>query len=351
MATVANQLDLTLERPDPLGVLETTAPVVAAARSVRIVPGAVTRLAERLAGAGVRPTGALPVPAWDERYHWPVKDGRGVNAILLLDALNFCFWAAPGEPRWELTYRGERLDGYQALAAALKRAIEEEECPLWDADFLQQMSEDDAESIFHPEGQSAGRIPLFEARLANMREVGRVLCRRYDGWFGAAIEATGRSAPALVRRLVEEFPSFDDAAEYDGREVRFYKRAQICAGDLHGATATNGANGARRSLLRDLDALTAFADYKVPQILRAEGVLAYEPALAARIDAREVLEAGSPEEVEIRAATVWAVEALRRALAERGVRALPFEIDWLLWTNAQDRTDMAPYHRTRTAYY
>lgn len=340
MATVVGELDLTLEGPDALGVLETTAPVVAAARSVRIVPDAIARVADRLAD---RP---LPVPTWNDRYHWSDESGRAVNTVLLLDALNFCFWSAPGEPRWEVTYRGERLNGYWALAAALKRAIEEEGCPLWDADFLQSISAEDADSIFHPEGHSAGTIPLFGARLANMREVGRVLCRRYDGWFGTAIEAVGGSAPALVRRLVEEFPSFDDATEYDGREVRFYKRAQICAGDLYGAFGGRGWGA-----LGDLDALTAFADYKVPQVLRAPGILSYAPALAARLAAWEPLPAESPEEVEIRAATVWGVELLRRALAQRGVSTRPCELDWTLWTLAQDQPDLEPYHRTRTVFY
>ncbi len=340
MATAMNELDLALDGPDTIGVLETTAPVVQAARSVRLYPEAIARIAERLAAAG------LTVPAWDKHYHWSDDAGRAVNVVLLLDALNFCFWADLGESRWQLTYEGEQLDGYWALAAALKRAIEVEDCPLWDADFLEEISEEDANCIFHPDGQSSGRIPMFAARLANMHEVGRVLNRKYDGWFGAAIEAEDRSAPALVRRLVADFPSFDDATTYAGREVRLYKRAQICASDLYGVF-----DGRNWGALRDLDVLTAFADYKVPQILRAEGILTYAPDLAASVDALEPLMAGSPEEVEIRAATVWGVELLRRALAERGVTARPFEIDWLLWTLAQGRQDMAPYHRTRTVFY
>ena len=191
MATTASELDLTLGGPDALGVLETTAPVAAAARSVRIRPEAIARVAGALAG---RP---LPVPNWDKRYHWTDGAGRTVNVLLLLDALNFSFWPEPGAERWELEYGGERLDGYWALAAALKRAIEEEDCPLWDADFLSDIDEDDANCIFHPEGKSAGRIPMFKTRLANMREVGRVLGRKYDGWFGAAIEAAGGSAQVV----------------------------------------------------------------------------------------------------------------------------------------------------------
>jgi hypothetical protein len=344
MSTTASSLDLTLECPDALGVLETTAPVVAAARSVRIDPDAIARAAERL--AALSNDGRLVVPAWDKHYHWHDDHGRAVNVTLVLDALNFCFWADPGEDRWKITYEGEVLDGYWALAAAIKRAIDENECPLWDADFLADMDEDDANEIFHPEGISSGRIPMFVTRIANMREVGRVLARKYDGWFGAAIEAAEGSAPALVQRVVQDFPSFDDVTTYNGREVRLYKRAQILASDLYGALDGRGWGD-----LRDLGQLTAFADYKVPQLLRAEGILVYTPDLAARIASRAELAPECPEEVEIRAATVWGVELLRRAIADRGVSARAFEIDWYLWTLAQGRHDMEPYHRTRTVFY
>jgi hypothetical protein len=144
MATLAEMVDLTIEGPDTLGVLATTAPVVAAARSVRIVPEALAAIAKEVAVRAER--GTLVVPPWDKHYHWHDDRGRAVNVTLLLDALNFSFWAEPGEGRWTLTYDGEALDGYWALAAALKRAIEVDGCPLWDADFLQQIGDEDTEN-------------------------------------------------------------------------------------------------------------------------------------------------------------------------------------------------------------
>ena len=62
---------------------------------------------------------------------------------------------------------------------------------------------------------------------------------------------------------------------------------------------------------------------------------------------------GDPREVEIRAATVWGCELLRQGLERlRGGSPLrAFEVDWLLWSDAQGRTISRPYHRTRTIYY
>jgi len=70
------------------------------------------------------------------------------------------------------------------------------------------------------------------------------------------------------------------------------------------------------------------------------------------VDAHVLLEAGSPEEVEIRANTIVAVEMLRQKLSRRGWECRAFEIDWILWNLGQeDRFREKPYHRTVTHYY
>ena len=53
-----------------------------------------------------------------------------------------------------------------------------------------------------------------------------------------------------------------------------------------------------------------FADNLVPHVLRLDGILSYDPALVARIDRGELIEHGSPEEIEIRACALHAVELI-----------------------------------------
>ncbi len=48
-----------------------------------------------------------------------------------------------------------------------------------------------------------------------------------------------------MRRVVEDFPSFDDVTTYADRPVRLYKRAQILAFDLYGALAPAGSPARR----------------------------------------------------------------------------------------------------------
>ena len=44
-------------------------------------------------------------------------------------------------------------------------------------------------------------------------------------------------------------------------------------------------------------------------------------------------------------------ELLRDALAELGISLWAFQIDWLLWNQAQGMPMQHPYHLTRTIYY
>ncbi len=320
-----------------LGVLDSTRRVVERAVPVSIDQDAVDALATRLAGRGVE------APEWRVWPHWwPVNGeeaGKAADYVLVLDALNFCFW---GEPRWKVEYEGQVLDGYWALAASLRRALESG-TPLLDPAYLASIDEVAVRRIFAGEAE----IPLLAERVANLREVG-VGLQAAGGSFAEIVRSAGGNGEALVSEVVRRFPSFDDVASYDGEPVLFHKRAQILVSDLHGIYEGQGLGA-----FSDLDRLTAFADYKIPQVLREAGILVYSPALAETVDAQQLIPPGDPREVEIRAATIWGCELLRQALAQ--VRLGPplraFEVDWLLWSDAQGRTISRPYHRTRTIYY
>ncbi|MBI5878001.1 MAG: hypothetical protein HZB53_10135 [Chloroflexi bacterium] len=317
---------------DPLGVRASAQAVMAQARYVSIDEG---NLAQTCAAFEAR----LRVPEWNTHYHFGDGTARTANYILLLDALNFSFW---DDPRWRITYHGERLDGYWALAAALKRAIEEGD-DITDARRMAAMDETALAHVLRGDHH----IPLFAARLAHIHEVGDGLLAKYDGQAARLIERCSFDAATIAAQVVADFPSFRDEAVYHGQTVKIYKRAQIFAADLYGAY-----HGVGSGALRGMDALTCFADYKLPQILRRFGIMHYTDDLARRVDARVELPPGSDEEIEIRAATIVAVECMREMLAARDLKLSSVEIDWALWDAAQGAPpDGKPYHRTRTIYY
>ena len=329
-----------------INILPTIQPVIEQARWVAIDDIAIRRTAAHLADAGA------PLPDWGQELHPVGRDeAETATLVLVLDVLNFCFWPLPGRPlgargkRWNVAYKGESYDGYMALAVALRKAVETG-APLADPEYLCGLDLGQVRELLAPEPGSQ-EIPLIAARLAHLREAGQALRERWDGSFATPILAAGGSAAALIDEVLAALPSFRDTAVYRGHEVRFYKRAQILTADLHGALHGGGLGA-----FHDLDQLTAFADYKVPQILRQFGMLRYRPELVQSIAGYELIPPGDEREVEIRAATIWAVELLRQALAERG-RSLPAcELDWLLWNAAQTLpADAEPYHRTLTVYY
>ncbi len=265
--------------------------------------------------------------------------------LFVVDTVNFSFWPDHGKPRWSVEYGGRKWSGYWALAASLKRAYEEG-LPITNAAFLAELSRDTLENIFRGKGE----IPLFEARLSNLREAGRILLTNFNGDVMELIEAAEKSAEKLVELVVLNFPSFRDEALYEGSRVFFWKRAQLYAFDLY--TTFNGKGPGE---FHDLDVLTAFADYKLPQVLRALGVIRYSEELSSKIDRRVLIEPGSDEEVEIRSATVQAVELLRQAIEEltRPREPIPAaRIDQFLWYLGQeDAFRIMPYHLCRTIFY
>ena len=317
-------------------VLETAKNVAEKSRHVLINHEAVKKYRHELAEGG------LPVPNWDAEHHFKGSDEETIAYLLAVDTLNFCFWPPPGEKKWEISYKGKNYSGYYGLAVSLKRALESD-IILTDEAFLNSLTL----KRLRDEFSGTGVLQLLEERLLNLQEMGRVLMDKYNGRASEVVAAAGGSAINLVRRLATDFPSFRDQASYHGQEVFFYKRAQLFAADLYGALGGKGLGS-----FRDIKELTAFADYKLPQVLRHVGVLEYAPALMQKVDRMIHLDPGCEEEVEIRASTIWAVELIRQAMKRLGKDVHANEIDWLLWNLGQDdRFRAKPYHRTVTIFY
>jgi hypothetical protein len=317
-------------------VLESTREIAAKSRLVQIDHDLLAPFCEELMKGGSR------IPTWDEAFHFNDGTEETVTYLLVLDTLNACFWPAAGTVRWEIDYDSARLSGYYGLAACLKRAFESG-MEIRSAERLASLSRDDLAAVF----TGRGTLQLMERRLEALRELGRSLLSAYEGKAHRLVESARGSAVGLAELLADTFSSFRDVATYQGRKVYFYKRAQIFAMDLYAAFG-----GKRWGHFEDLDELTAFADYKLPQVLRHVGILRYAEELAHKVDQKILLEAGSAEEVEIRANTIWAVELIRQELNGKGSPVKACEVDWILWNMGQvDAFRKKPYHRTATIFY
>jgi hypothetical protein len=195
-------------------------------------------------------------------------------------------------------------------------------------------------------------LPCEDERARVLRQTAAILGAQFDGAAASLVAMARGSASVLVSLVVAHFPAFRDAAVYKGRQVCFYKRAQIFVGDLHGAFGGEGLGS-----FADIGSLTMFADYRVPVVLRQLGMLRYTPALAAKVDSHTQLPAGGEEEMEIRGCSIAVVESLRTALsaaASRRNEAGPTSVtlDWHIWEIGEAaRFTSPPHHRTPTIFY
>jgi hypothetical protein len=279
------------------------AQATADARSVRIDAGAL---------GSVEP--AQP-PELDPLVHYLEGAPEDVALYLLaLDAINF------GSGWFPLLDKRPGLSGYFTVAWNLSDHWRAE--GPWTAQDLRAMS---TQRIAGALRQSAD-LELMSLFAQALRELGRLL-----GAGGALdlVHSARGSAQALAATLAGRCAMFADHG--------FYKRAQIATNDLSLAGVAE---------FGDLDALTIFADNLVPHVLRCDGVLVYEDALAEHIDSGALLPAGRWEH-EIRACAVHACELLAQ---RTGVA--PRVLDVWLWNRGQAPAyKQRPRHRTRTVFY
>lgn len=123
-------------------------------------------------------------------------------------------------------------------------------------------------------GDNEVPIPLLDERLSALHEVGSILIQKYNGTFLTCLKEADKSAVKLLTIIVNNFPCFRDEAVYKNRKVAIYKRAQILVGDIW-----NFFGGKGLGEFNDIDKITMFADYRIPQVLVYFGALSYTEEL------------------------------------------------------------------------
>jgi hypothetical protein len=256
-----------------------------------------------------------PPPALDPETHYLEGSRDDVAAYLLtLDAINF------GSGWFPTLRKRPGRSGYFTVAWGLADRFRTH--GPWTPGELREL---DARALATVLGQEPDH-DLMELFARALRDLGTFLG---EGTALEAVAEAGGSAERLAETLAAGMPFFDDTG--------FYKRAQIVSSDLALAGVAE---------FSDLDDLTIFADNLVPHVLRVDGVLAYDDALAAHIDSGELLPPGR-EEREIRACALHACELIAAELS-----VPPRILDMWLWNRGQEpRYKARPRHRTRTVYY
>ena len=292
------------------------------------IRSAAARVAERAQHVRIVEEAIEPYAATLPAESPPAPDLEGATLeqraafSLTLNAINF------GSGWFPTLRKAPGMSGFRTVEAGLRSHGP------WSAGALAAMPREEIAT-------AVGQDPAHELMghfAVHLRALGEKVRDEHGGSFLALARSGDGSAVRLAEELAS-WPTWRDVSPYEGAEVPFFKRAQIAAADL--ALAGLGPAG-------DLDRLTIFADNLVPHVLRTDGVLRFDDDLVVRVEAEQLIEHDSHEEVEIRACALHAVEQLVAAHGATTATA----VDNVLWhRGAAPRYKSHPRHRARTTDY
>jgi hypothetical protein len=281
------------------------------------------------------------VPGWDNVLQFLGNIEETTQYYFFLDSINFCFWNVQEKERWEIEKDGKRIHGYYAFSYAIKNALLTDK-RLFNASYLSSITFDDFSKIF----KGRGELLLLKERHEIIRENFKILKKKYSGKALNLVMAGESDVNKLVELIIRDFSTFGDYSEFGAQTIYFFKRAQLFISDINYAL-----QGKNAGYFKNMEDLTIFVDYKLPQLLESEGILVYNEKLKNKIKNHELIERDSKEEIEIRSNTIYACETLLAELNKLGKNLTSSNLDWMLWVLSKKNKPQLPYHRTITINY
>ncbi|CAL5997393.1 Conserved_hypothetical protein [Hexamita inflata] len=273
--------------------------------------------------------------------------------LFTVSSLNFCFWQLDNTA-YCVQYNNQLYSGYWALCAAIALG-QSLGIDLTNAEYVNSdhFTIDELKLCF-PDFNNRP-VPLLKRRFEILKESSSTIVNKFGGSIVNLTDSVD-SAIQLVKEVVRSFDSFKDECDVNVQSdikramvrnksncssnqnneqnnqqnkeqmhLKFYKRAQIFVAELY---HTNP----KRYGFKDLDQLTLFADYRIPQMLHRFGLIQYKPELIAILqDKQHLMESGSYLECEIRAASILAVYRLAQ---KTGIKQIT--VDFLLWNKFKE---------------
>jgi hypothetical protein len=285
------------------------------------------RVAINLDAIARLPAGTIEAPG-ETNFTLPIGERplrESVAFCVAVNAINHMFWKV--EDGQFIRYGQNGQIGALAMTDAFQKAWANEASPIRRAvDAGIPLSAGDVVAIF-------GDIPDVDGRVTILNEV-----LTHEGFWGICAELEsamdmGAIGTAEAARLAEVFP----VAYGDG----VLKKAQLAVSAVWRAGMSETQKMGTAPIACEL---TAFADYQIPNVLRAMGILDYAPDLAGAIDSQQPIGENSVDERALRGAAILAVEKLARAQGRHVA-----DVDYWLWLNRKAPT--TPFHLTVTNAY
>lgn len=188
-----------------------------------------------------------------------------VNFLLIFESIDYSFW---GQPRWTVDTDLGNKDGSDALLYVLLKYVKKTKSVNFSNMSLKEFKEVLKGNV---------EIPLLKDRYDTLIEVSNIVNNKMDGDFYEYTKEVTVDTE-LFQIIIDNFPSFRDEREYEGKTIYFYKLAQLLTSDiLHLRELLEGVTV-------DYSHLLGCADYRIPQTMRALGIIEYDEKLSKTID-------------------------------------------------------------------
>ena len=258
-----------------------------------------------------------------------MKIDKVINFILLFDSINYCFW---GQPKWTIETIEGKKDGSDALLYTL-------------LNYVKKSDRVDFSNVSFKEFSNILKgnvdIPFLKERYNTIVSICNVVNEKMNGNFYNYIKEINKDTE-LFKIIINNFSNFCDERDYDNEKIYFYKLAQLLTSDiLHIKELINGTKV-------DYSHLVGCADYKIPQTLRALGILEYNEELSEIVDNKEIIDKNSKYEVEIRANMIAVISYINSNL--KNVCQIDIN-DYIFSTSKNVKNIVKPYHLCRNRNY
>ena len=252
-----------------------------------------------------------------------------INFLLIFESIDYSFW---GQPKWEINTDEGIKDGSDALLYIMLKYVKETKT----TDFSNITIEEFKKLL-----KGNIEIPLLQERYKTISDISKVINEKMSGSFYKYIKDINTDTD-LFNNIISNFKSFKDERTYKGKTIYLYKLAQLLTSDiLHIREEAEG-------IKVDYSNLIGCSDYKIPQTLRALGILEYNDELANIIDNQKQIDISSEYEVEIRASQLVVIDYITNKLPN----AKSIDInDYLFMYSKKIKDIVRPYHLCRNTNY
>ena len=252
-----------------------------------------------------------------------------INFLLIFESIDYSFW---GQPKWMIYTDKGIKDGSDALLYVMLKYVKKTK----NTDFS-NISLNEFKNIL----KGNVKIPLLEERYKTIVDISKIVNEKMNGNFYKFIKNI-TSDTQLFDIIISNFESFKDERNYNGKTIYFYKLAQLLTSDiLHIREKIEG-------IKVDYSNLIGCADYKIPQTLRALGIIEYNDELSNIIELKENIEISSKYEVEIRASQIAVIEYIHNKLSD--INSIDINDFFFVYSKKVKSIDK-PYHLCRNTNY